>query len=157
MQLRDILSIPLLYTAFSKIVCGRSGKSYVSHYLRPRPGDRILDIGCGPANILNFLPEDIEYVGFDASPEYINSARRRFGSRGTFQCALITRELVGYFSGFDIATAQGILHHLDFPAALDLLEIARAALKPEGRLLYEGTVPHRPLPTRSRSWQVRAE
>jgi hypothetical protein len=45
-------------------------------------------IGCGPADILDFLPA-IDYIGFDANPKYIQEARKRYKDRGTFLCELV--------------------------------------------------------------------
>jgi len=36
---------------------------------------RVLDIGCGPGNILKLMP-DTEYVGFDLNPHYIEQRPR---------------------------------------------------------------------------------
>src|SRR5262245_55988684 len=38
----------------------RSHVTFVTDYVRPRPGDRILDLGCGPAHILEALPSGVE-------------------------------------------------------------------------------------------------
>ncbi len=35
-----------------------------------KPGDRVLDVGCGPAYYFDRLPE-VEYVGFDTSAPYV--------------------------------------------------------------------------------------
>jgi cyclopropane fatty-acyl-phospholipid synthase-like methyltransferase len=42
----------------------------VRDLIHPFPGMRILDLGCGPAQILSFLPDDVTYVGYDMSAEY---------------------------------------------------------------------------------------
>jgi cyclopropane fatty-acyl-phospholipid synthase-like methyltransferase len=103
-------------------------------YLRVRPGERILDIGCGPADILTYLPQ-VEYVGFDISPKYIEAARQRFSQRGEFHCQEVNATSLSQFQAFDVVNACGIVHHLDDAAAVHLFEIARAALKPTGRLV----------------------
>ncbi|MBV8257386.1 MAG: methyltransferase domain-containing protein [Actinobacteria bacterium] len=41
---------------------------------RLRPGDRILDLACGDGGLADFLPEQ-RYLGVDASPEMVASAR----------------------------------------------------------------------------------
>src|SRR6056297_452665 len=46
--------------------------------LAPRPGERILDIGCGDGTLTQALVEaGAETVGVDASPEMVAAARAR--------------------------------------------------------------------------------
>ena len=67
----------------------------IKNYLRPSIGDRILDIGCGPADLLSYLPQ-VEYIGFDANSKYISDAKRRYGNQGTFICQLVTSNNLTY-------------------------------------------------------------
>jgi SAM-dependent methyltransferase len=95
---------------------------------------RILDLGCGTAEILDALPRDITYVGYDMSPEYIAAARKRFGDRGAFHCRLLQQAEVATFEPFDIVLGTGVLHHLDDDAARQFMSVASASLKPGGRI-----------------------
>jgi cyclopropane fatty-acyl-phospholipid synthase-like methyltransferase len=132
---KDILSHARVYSFFARLVGTERGRRlYTSRYIRPRSGDRILDIGCGPADILETLPA-VEYHGFDLSADYIEAARARFGARGQFQVEAVSMELVGKYAGFDLVLATGVLHHLTDHEAADLFRVARAALKPGGRLV----------------------
>ena len=134
-MLRDILAQARVYSLFARIVGATRGRQlYVQGYIRPKAGDRILDIGCGPADILEALPE-VEYHGFDLSPDYIESARKRFGRRGQFHVEAVSAELVKKYAGFDLVLATGVLHHLTDAEATDLFQVARTALKPGGRLV----------------------
>ena len=135
--MKTLLALPAAYEAFSLLVgAGRSRRIYVHDHVRALPGQKLLDIGCGPADILDYLPS-IDYYGFDISPAYIESARRRYGDRGRFFCERVAeakafREHAGTF---DIALATGVLHHLGDDEARSLFEVAARALKPGGRLV----------------------
>lgn len=113
-----------------------SRERYVREYVKPFPGCRILDIGCGPADILAYLPESIgEYVGFDMNPEYIEAAKRRWGSRGRFRCQKVEVTAFAQNDTYDIVLANGIVHHLHDVEAQHLFDIAHRVLRPGGWLL----------------------
>ena len=118
----------------------KSQPIFINQYVKPKIGDRILDIGCGPGNILDHLPQ-VDYFGFDFDPTYIESATRHYGHRGQFFCQRVSEAKVFLEQpeSFDIVIAIGVLHHLDDAEAIQLLEIARRALKKGGRLVtYDG-------------------
>lgn len=134
-DIRSILAFSATYRLFSSIVGGHARSLYVEKYVRPRDGDKILDIGCGPGDILEYLPH-VEYLGFDMNQRYVEKATKRFGKRGTFVCKKLGRELISEeLSAFDIILATGILHHLDNDEAIQLFELALSTLKPGGRLI----------------------
>lgn len=133
-DIRSLLSFPATYRLFSSLVGGFARQLYVEKYIRPRDGDKILDIGCGPGDIIELLPR-VEYLGFDMNQRYIESAIKRFGNRGTFVCKKLSGELSKELSTFDIILATGILHHLDDDEAIQLFELAQSKLKPDGRLI----------------------
>ena len=134
-MLRDILAQARVYSLFAQLVGAKRGRRlHIERYVRPRRGDRVLDIGCGPADILDALPP-VEYFGFDLSAAYIESARRRFGARGQFQVAAVNVELARNYANCDLVLATGVVHHLTDAEAVDLFRVARAALKPGGRLV----------------------
>lgn len=112
-------------------------KAVVHEYARVQPGHRILDIGCGPADILLEIPDGIDYIGFDHNERYIKWAHQRYGERGKFftgnvDLAHIDRLGAG---SFDFVFASGVLHHLDDREATDFFELARAALRPGGKII----------------------
>ena len=131
--IRAVLSLPWVYNGFQRLAgVRRSRTTLVSQHIRPRPGDRILDIGCGTGTLLDYLPESVEYVGFDASAEYIEAAKRRFGNRGTFVNRLLDETSLEEYDGFDRVTATGILHHLEDDEVLHLFRVAKQALNADG-------------------------
>ena len=132
---RALLSHPLVYTSFQALMGPSSvRRNFVADFVRPAQGMSMLDIGCGPADILDFLPS-VDYRGFDISEAYIEHARKRFGDRGIFTCKhLETGDLAG-LPKFDVVLALGLLHHLEDAEAIGVMQLARAALKPGGRLI----------------------
>jgi SAM-dependent methyltransferase len=135
--LRRLLAGPALYNLFQILLGARAARlRWVRECLRPQPGARILDIGCGTAELLALLPADVDYTGFDMSAAYIEAARRRYGGRGRFTCQTVEAfTSAGETSGYDLAIAFGVLHHLDDGECRKLFQDARSALKPSGRLV----------------------
>jgi len=136
---------PLGFLGFSSLyrllgtVLGRTRQwSVFAHdYVCVQPGERVLDVGCGPADLLHELPPDIEYIGFDQNEKYIESARERYGDRGEFFTANVDFDHVERLgaNSFDVVIAHGLLHHLDDHDANEFFKLARAALRPGGRLV----------------------
>jgi len=132
---RAIFSNPTIYSAFQTIMGAHSSRiKFVEEFVRPFSGCAVLDIGCGPADILAYLP-DVDYWGFDISDAYIERAKMRFAQRGRFYCQELTRADIVKMPPFDVVLALGLLHHLDDESAKGVLRLASQALKPGGRLL----------------------
>jgi SAM-dependent methyltransferase len=139
-RLSLLLNIPAGYRFFRWMVGGESAwRIYLDEYVKPAPGDKILDIGCGPADVLNYLPA-VNYTGLDISPEYISSAKKHFGSRGRFCCGDVGLATIeGEQGSFDLVLATGVIHHLDDAQAARLFDLAHRVLRPNGRLVtYDG-------------------
>jgi len=134
--MRIFLRYPRIYNLFSRTAGGNARAVYVKKYIRPKEGDKILDIGCGTADILLHLPS-VEYVGLDLNEAYINYAKKRFGHKGIFLATKVDGKTINEFSlhDLDIVLATGLLHHLNDDEASRLFELASSALKPSGRLI----------------------
>jgi SAM-dependent methyltransferase len=130
------LKVPFFYNLFQGVVGGNAlRRRIIQNHARPRPGDKVIDIGCGPAQALQSLP-NVEYLGLDINPDYIAFARRTYGHKGTFVVG-DTRSLLGdsRFKDADIVIAVSVLHHLDDEEAADCIRFAHDALKQGGRLI----------------------
>ncbi|KQR13017.1 MULTISPECIES: class I SAM-dependent methyltransferase [Xanthomonas] len=135
--LHAVLSAPWAYDLLQNLLGAHRGRTQlVRDHIRPGQEFTILDIGCGTGEIVPHLPGDSSYHGFDLSPLYIDSAKRRFGQRATFHCMDIADYQPTDNSKLaDVVLAIGILHHLDDGIAHKLIEGARSKLKPGGRLI----------------------
>lgn len=119
--LRKILSNPIAYQLFQNLMGAvRFRRYFVADFVRPFVRCRILDIGCGPADILSYLP-DVDYLGIDMSEAYIEQARKKYRQRGYFSCVSLGDVRTIGKEKFDIIMALGVLHHLDDEYAVKML------------------------------------
>jgi len=102
--------------------------------LAPREGERILDVGCGPAYILEYMPP-VTYHGFDTEQRYIDYARQKYAGKGHFYCEPYTREHAQKLEPFDGVMFMGLLHHLPDDMCHDVLDLVAHSLKPDGRVV----------------------
>jgi SAM-dependent methyltransferase len=133
--LRGALAFAPVYDFFQDVVGSRRGRQeFVQTHVRVEPGNTVLDIGCGTADILAYLP-GVAYFGFDPNPKYIETAKDRFGERATLACANVTEQSLEGLPRFDLVLALGVLHHLNDAEAGSLFHLAKSVLKPGGRLV----------------------
>lgn len=99
--------------------------------LAPRPGERILDIGCGDGALTAKLAEaGCRVVGVDASAEQVAAAR----ARGLDARVMNAAEL-DFEAEFDAVFSNACLHWIK--AADAVVAGVRRALKPGGRFVAE--------------------
>lgn len=126
---------PKVYeTVQSWMKADRVRSEFVQRFVRPQPGDRVLDIGCGPAHLLAHLP-DVEYIGWEPNASYVNKARTIYGDRGTFHVGLFGPEEARSLEPVDIAIVSAVLHHMSDVQARELFGLLRGVLKPGGRVI----------------------
>jgi SAM-dependent methyltransferase len=131
--MKSLLQSPAIYQLFQIGVGAFSARVKVLYqYLDPRPGQRLIDIGCGPGHILTKLPEGVIYDGFDVDETYIQFANRHFGNRGQFHCRLFDEAAASEFGPADIVMMNGVLHHLDDDSARATVSTIKKVLKPGG-------------------------
>ena len=136
MRLTDfLLAHHRVYRAFRRITgSDRVNREFVDKYVRPHQGDKILDLGCGPADVCELMPS-ARYVGVDYSEDYIAAARKRFGGRATFLCGDVNRVADEHIGPFDAILAMGVIHHLNDHEVTRVLRAVRDLLLPGGRFI----------------------
>ena len=139
--IRRILSLPAVYDAFQMLLGSVRGRERLyREFIAPQLGDVVVDVGCGTAAILDLIPDNVRYFGFDLSADYISAARARYGNRGQFHCADITTIAPDAVPPSTTTLALGLLHHLDDEGCRHLLRAIRDRLTPGGRLItLDGT------------------
>jgi ubiquinone/menaquinone biosynthesis C-methylase UbiE len=87
-------------------------------FVRPRPGMRVLDIGCGTGQSRQlYAAHAAEYVGVDLAEVALARARARFPGDTWLCCD--ARELPFEAESFDLVAFSSVLHHIaDFETAL---------------------------------------
>jgi SAM-dependent methyltransferase len=132
---RAILRHPWAYETLQFVAGSRSFREVlVKDFIRPFPGARVLDVGCGPGEFLSYLPPDVVYVGYDIGLEYIAHARSRYGNRATFHATEFNEAELAKHAPFDVALLAGVLHHMDDDQARGLMALLRRAA-PSGRVI----------------------
>ena len=111
----------------------KSRKIFINDYVLLSEHPRVLDLGCGPADILNFLTPFIDYTGIDASSNYISAAKNKFPDQ-KFICTIFdsNTKLDGKF---DVVLAVGLIHHLNDETSRNLIVNASKVLNDGGQFI----------------------
>lgn len=134
-KIKKSLQIPAVYDLHNWLFGAKKIRSIiVKNHIEEFKGKKILDIGCGTANMLSYLG-DSEYIGFDIHKPYIEYARRKYGKKGKFFTQSVSETTLREYDNFDIVISIGILHHLNDEEAIKLFKIAEKSLKSGGRLI----------------------
>ena len=131
--LRSFLSFPSMHNALQNAVGIPAVRKWaIETNLSVRSGAKVLDIGCGTGELRPYLPNNIDYTGFDIEEKYINYAKKKFGNKGKFfvgNANSIEQTAAGQY---DIILLFSILHHLSDEEASVLLNSVYQLLGPGG-------------------------
>jgi len=134
--MKQILNFAKVYQLYQWLVgANKYNRMFANEYIKYIDGQSILDIGCGPADILRYLPLDVDYTGIDLSKQYVAKARIAH-PRQKFICGDIGHPdfpLVDHL--FDTVFLIGVQHHLTDEVVQTMFEFAQRKLKPGGRIL----------------------
>jgi len=103
----------------------------VLELLAPKPGQLILDLGCGDGRLTERIAATgAQVIGADASPDLLASAK----SRG-LSVTLVDGHALSFDPVFDAVFSNAALHWMTRPA--EVIAGVRRALKPGGRFVGE--------------------
>ena len=138
-NLYKVLSNTYMYSFFQRIMSGTSFRSKIIKKYITRENVKVLDLGCGPAEIIESLP-NVKYYGFDINPIYINYAKKKYKNKGIFFCKKISLKDTKRLPKFDYVLLLGILHHLDDDEIKKLMIIIKRVLKKRGNVITEDPI-----------------
>src|SRR2546421_3060836 len=134
-KVRGLLGMPFFYNSLQNAIgIPRQREFLVRQFVRPRKDDRILDIGCGTADLLVHLgPFKVNYTGIEPNEAYVRYARQTWGSQGRYDFQIAAIGAGGLLPvaphQYDIVLAFGVMHHLSDVEVRELVRLAATALK----------------------------
>ena len=137
--IRQVFARPRVYDWFQSFVGACAWrKTVINRFVNGsiRDGGVIIDIGCGTCEVLNYLSENVEYIGFDRNQNYIEYASTRYAHRNA---SFANEKLSGDYDlkgrRADFVLAFGLLHHLSDQECSSLFNVAKRVLRDDGILL----------------------
>ncbi len=139
-SLYNLINNPILYIIFQKIMSGTSfRKKIIINNIKKRRIN-VLDIGCGPAEILNYIP-NANYYGFDIDKRSIKYAKKKYKRKNHhFFCKRFEQKELIRLPKFDFIILFGILHHLENSEIKKLLYLCKKKMKKNSKLLTEDPI-----------------
>ena len=139
-RLYNFVNHPIVYMIFQKLMSGTSfRKKIIKHNIKNKRA-RVLDIGCGPAEILNYIPKT-EYYGFDIDKRSIKYAKSKFiGKNYHFFCKRFVNKDLKRIPKVDYVVLFGILHHLKDNEVRNILRLCKKIMKKNAKLITEDPI-----------------
>lgn len=136
------IGTPRFYDLFAAVAFGGRRRSYRALLAAAgvRPGDRVLDVGCGPGYFARMLAvaagPDGSAVGMDAAPEMVEYAARRARRIANCRFQPGAAEAIPFADGsFDVVVSSLVMHHLPDADRARAVGEMRRVLRPGGTLL----------------------
>lgn len=134
--LRRLLRLPWVYEALQSLWgADENIRRFVREDLRPEPGMRVLDVGCGTGRLAAYLGE-VTYIGYEPNPLYVEQGRRENAGRDvTLQAGFFDAAAAASLEPVDVAVVSAVLHHMPDEEARGLFALLARVVKPGGRVV----------------------
>ena len=132
-MIKKILNIPLIYHLSQKIFLADNFRKKILKKFITNKNFDILDIGCGPGNMIKNLSYN-KYYGFDTDKRYINYAKETYQDCNFF-CEKFSLSSVKKISKVDVVILFGILHHISDKETLKLINNIHFCLKRRSKII----------------------
>lgn len=138
--LRYRILTPLYDLLIGLLMPEREMRGVLAERAAPRPGMRVLDLGCGTGTFAVMLASanpGTEVIGIDPDPDIVRMAERKAtGSSAGLSFQIAGAQALPFDQGaFDIVASTLAFHHLSPPVKWAALREALRVLRPGGRLM----------------------
>lgn len=128
-QIYNFINSPLVYRIIQYIMSGTSFRNSIIKKNIKKSNLKILDIGCGPAQILEQIPR-CDYYGYDIDQRSIQYAKKKYRQKNYhFYCKKFNKTEIKKLPKFDFVIFFGILHHLSNKEADKMLTLCKRIMK----------------------------
>ena len=139
-QIYNFINNPLIYKIIQHVMSGTSFRNSIIKKNIKKSNLKILDIGCGPAQILEQIPQ-CDYYGYDIDQRSIQYAKKKYRKKNYhFYCKKFNKTEIKKLPKFDFVIFFGILHHLSNKEADKMLTLCKRTMKKNSKLLTEDPI-----------------
>ena len=139
-QIYNFINNPLIYKIIQYVMSGTSFRNSIIKKNIRKSNLKILDIGCGPAQILEHIPQ-CDYYGYDIDQRSIQYAKKKYRQKNYhFYCKKFDKTEIKKLPKFDFIIFFGILHHLSNKEADKMLALCKRIMKKNSKLLTEDPI-----------------
>ena len=139
-QIYNFINNPLIYKIIQGVMSGTSFRNSIIKKNITKSNLKILDIGCGPAQIIEHLPQ-CDYYGYDIDQRSIQYAKKKYYQKNFhFYCKKFNKTELKKLPKFDFIIFFGILHHLSNKEVYEILKLCKKIMKKNSKLLTEDPI-----------------